>query len=311
MTPNHHIVLRGLDGTTPLGFLAALGLVNALRECLPDLCLAWTTDEGGWVAQLGSSAPICQADLLDRLDKTLVKSLNQHPARLYKAVKQQPGEEVKQQPGNVFLQVRQEAAVGHRREADFLAAIASNLAPADATSQLQTTRRDYHVRNIKSILEGTTRNHLERTLFKPWDYADPMYKQSLHLDPSEDRRHAYQWHKPSGDPTRRQRGTMLGANRLAIEAFAWFTVWPVGGALKTLGFSGFGSRETRWTWPIWTPFVPPDLIPSLLALAPLQDDPIGESDRRRLRHMGIAAVYRVRRILVGKTPNFTPARKIA
>ncbi|QUV86261.1 hypothetical protein [Chloracidobacterium aggregatum] len=25
MTPNHHIVLRGLDGTTPLGFLAALG----------------------------------------------------------------------------------------------------------------------------------------------------------------------------------------------------------------------------------------------------------------------------------------------
>ncbi|QUV83206.1 hypothetical protein J8C01_14955 [Chloracidobacterium sp. D] len=303
MTPNHHIVLRGLDGTTPLGFLAALGLVNALRECLPDLCLAWTTDEGGWVAQLGSSAPIRQADLLNWLDKMLVRSLDQHPARLY--------EEVKQQPGNVFLQVRQAAAVGHRREADFLAAIASNLAPAEATSQLQTTRRDYHVGNIKSILERTTRSHLDRTLFKPWDYADPMDNQSLHLDPSEDRRHAYQWHKPSGDPTRRQRGTMLGANRLAIEAFAWFTVWPVGGALKTLGFSGFGSRETRWTWPIWTPFVPPDLIPSLLALAPLQDDPIGESDRRRLRHMGIAAVYRVRRILVGQTPNFTPARKIA
>jgi len=303
MTPNHHIVLRGLDGTTPLGFLAALGLVNALRGRLPNLCLAWTTDDGGWVAKLGSSVPIRQADLLDMLEKTLVRSLDRHPARLYAAVKQQPEE--------VFLEVRQAAAVDCRWEADFLAAIASNLAPADATSQLQTTRRDYHVGNIKSILEKTKREHLSRTLFKPWDYADPMDNQSLHLDPSEDRRHASQWHKPSGDPTRKQRGTMLGANRLAIEALAWFTVWPVGGALKTLGFSGFGSRETRWTWPIWTPFVPPDLIPSLLALAPLQDDPIGESDRRRLRHMGIAAVYRVRRILVGKTPNFTPARNIA
>ncbi len=303
MTPNHHIVLRGLDGTTPLGFLAALGLVHVLRHSLPDLCLAWTTDEGGWVARLGSSRHLQPSDLLNLLDTTLVRQFARHPARLY--------EEVKQQPDDVFLEVRQTAAVDRRREADFLAAIASNLAPADATSQLQTTRRDYHVGNIKSILDRTTRRHLDRTLFKPWDYADPMDNQSLHLDPSEDRRHAYQWHKPSGDPTRKQRGTMLGANRLAIEAFAWFTVWPVGGALKTLGFSGFGSRETRWTWPVWTPFVPPDLIPSLLALAPLQDDPIAESDRRRLRHMGIAAVYRVRRILVGKTPNFTPARNIA
>ncbi|WP_249356143.1 hypothetical protein [Chloracidobacterium aggregatum] len=220
--------------------------MNALRECLPDLCLAWTTDEGGWVAQLGSSAPIRQADLLDRLDKTLVKSLNQHPARLY--------EEVKQQPGNVFL-VRQAAAVGHRRRLIFWPRSPA-IWPAEATSQLQTTRRDYHVGNIESILGRTTRSHLDRTLFKPWDYADPMDNQSLHLDPSEDRRHAYQWHKPSGDPTRRRRGTMLGANRLAIEAFAWFTVWPVGGALKTLGFSGFGPPPAAPT-PAPAPSAPP------------------------------------------------------
>lgn len=303
MTPNHEMVLPGLDGTTPLGFLAALGLVNVLRYRLPDLCLAWTAGEGGWVAKLGSSQPLGETKLLDDLEQALVKSLSGHPARLYN--------EVKTDLDAVFLEVRQAATVAQRRDADFLAAIASNLAPVEATSQLQTTRRDYHLGNIESILEKTEREHLRRTLFKPWDYADPMDNQSLHLDPSEDRRHAYQWHKPSGDPTRRQRGGMLGANRLAIEAFAWFTVWPVGGALKTLGFSGFGRHETRWTWPIWTPFVPPDLIASLLALAPLQDDPIGESDCRRLRHMGIAAVYRVRRILVGRTPNLTPARKVA
>ncbi|MGQ9898531.1 MAG: type I-G CRISPR-associated protein, Cas3-extension family [Acidobacteriota bacterium] len=303
MRPKHKLVLRGINGTTPLGFLAALGLIGVLRNDVPDLCLAWTVSDGGWVAQLGSSEPLRETDLLRRLENTLVKSLNEHPARLYDKVKQRD---------DIFTEIRQQATVCARREADFLAAIAaSNSASAEATSQLQTTRRDYHVGNIRSILEKTTRDHLNRTLFKSWDYADPLDNQSLHLDPSEDRRHAYQWHKPSGDPTRKQRGGMLGANRLAIEAFAWFTVWPVGKTLKTLGFSGFGRHETRWTWPLWTPFVPPDLIPSLLALAPLQDDPISAGDRQRLRHLGIAAVYRVQRILVGKTPNFTPACKIA
>ncbi|MFQ3582175.1 MAG: hypothetical protein SNJ67_14120 [Chloracidobacterium sp.] len=294
------LVLRGLDGMTPLGFLAALGLVNVLRHQAEtsDIELAWTTDDGGWVAKLRSSAVLDQQGLLDGLDRALVKALAAHPAKLYEAQKEK------------FVSVRRAATRFQRQEVDFLAAIGSNLASDEATSQLQTTRRDYHLGNIVSILKNTQRDHLRRTLFKPWDYADPLENQSLHLDPSEDRRHAYQWNKPSGDPNRRKRGGMLGANRLALEALGWFPTWPVGGALKTLGFSGFGKDETRWTWPIWTPFVPADLIPSLLALAPLQDDPIAEADRRRLRQMGVVAAYRVQRILVKKTPNFTPARKV-
>lgn len=305
MQNHHELVLRGLDGTTPLGFLATLGLVRVLRDRpeTPDLALAWTTDDGGWVAKLRSARPLNQQVLLDALEAGLTKSVAAHPARFYETLKTAGGVD--------FAAARREATARDRRDADFLAAIASNLAPPDATSQLQTTRRDYHLGNIKSILERTQREHLRRTLFKPWDYADPMDNQSLHLDPSEDRRHAYQWNKPSGDPERKKRGGMLGANRLALEAFAWFTAWPVGGRLQTLGFTGFSARDTRWTWPLWEPFAPPDLMASLLALAPLQDDPIEDGDRRRLRRMGIVAAYRVRRIMVGKTPNFTPARKVA
>ncbi len=299
------LVLRGLDGATPLGFLAALGLARVLRARpeTPELALAWTADDGGWVAKLRSAQPLSQTRILDALEQALANDLARHPARLY--------ERLRDANGLDFTALRREARATDRAEADFLAAIASNLAPSDATSQLQTTRRDYHLGNIASILQRTQREHLRRTLFQPWDYADPLDNQSLRLDPSEDRRHAYQWRQPSGDPERAQRGGMLGANRLALEAFAYFTAWPVGGKLKTLGFTGSGANDTRWTWPLWAPWTPVELIPSLLALAPLQDDPIAEGDRRQLRQMGIVAAYRVRRIVVGKTPNFTPPCRVA
>ncbi|OYT71181.1 MAG: hypothetical protein CFK52_08625 [Chloracidobacterium sp. CP2_5A] len=305
MTTYPDLVLPGLDGGTPLGFLATLGLARVLRDRseTPELELAWTVRDGGWVAKLRCARRLNEGIILDALDAALAKSVADHPARLYQALQKEDRAD--------FVAIGRGATASDRRDADFLAAIASNLASPKATRQLQTTRRDYHLGNIESILERTRREPLRRTLFKPWDYADPLDSQSLHLDPSEDRRYAYQWSEPSGDPARRKRGGMLGANRLAAEAWAWFTAWPVGDKLKTLGFTGFGVKDTRWTWPVWEPFTPPDLIPSLLALKPLQDDPIEDSDRRRLRQMGIVAVYRARRILVGKTPNFTPARKVA
>ena len=120
----------------------------------------------------------------------------------------------------------------NRTDLDWLSAMCSDLA-TEATSQLQTVRRDYFWGNLESVMRLTTAEHLRRTLFVPWDYADPLDNQSLHLEPSEDRRHAHQWHKPSGDPTRKQRGGMLGANRLAIEAFPLFQSIVVGDKLST------------------------------------------------------------------------------
>jgi CRISPR-associated endonuclease/helicase Cas3 len=91
----------------------------------------------------------------------------------------------------------------------------------EGTSQLLVVRRDYLAGNVRNVLGGATAENLRRTLFLSWDYADALTNQSLHWEPSEDRRHAYQWHQPNGDPSRNRRGGMVGANRLALEG------WPV------------------------------------------------------------------------------------
>lgn len=104
---------------------------------------------------------------------------------------------------------------------------------------------------------------------------------------------------------------MLGANRLAIEAIPLFTSFPEAGTLRTVGFTGNRSTNTRWTWPLWNVAIPLQVVQSLLLLPKLQQDSIKGDEIAMLRETGVVAIYRTQRILVGKTPNFTPARRIA
>ena len=173
-----------------------------------------------------------------------------------------------------------------------------------AASQLQTVRRDYLIGNLRSVMERTTADHLWRSLFRLWDFADALDNQSLHWEPTEDRRHAYQWHMPSGDPTRKSRGGMLGANRLALEAWPLFPSIPNGDRIATRGFRGNSAKSTYWTWPLWTSRFTVDSLASILSLPELQKD---SPQLGPLHGYGIAAVFRSQRILVNKTPNLTPA----
>ena len=104
---------------------------------------------------------------------------------------------------------------------------------------------------------------------------------------------------------------MLGANRLAIEAFALFTSLPSNDKLRTIGFTGQRSHNTRWTWPIWNVPLSLSAVRSTLTLMELQDQDVSAPARDRLHRRGVVAAYRTSRILVGKTPNFTPAQRIA
>ncbi len=128
----------------------------------------------------------------------------------------------------------------------------------------------------------------------------------LHWEPSEDRRHAYQWHMPSGDPTRKKRGGMLGANRMALEAWPLFPSFPAGQRVATRGFQGDRASDTFWTWPLWRHPLTKDAIASVLGLPALQAE-AKEIDAQAMRDRGVFAAFRLQRILVGKTPNFTTA----
>jgi len=236
--------------------------------------------------------------ILDALEGALVQDMETHPLHVLEK-SGRPSSPERDALDGYSMETRHDLT-------DWISALCSDLAP-DATSQIQTARRDYFFGNLKNIVANTTRVHLRRTLFASWDYADGLDNQSLHIGPSEDRRYAYQWHRPSGDPTRKKHGGMLGANRLAIEAFPMLQSFAFGIKLSTVGFTGRHADNTRWTWPIWQCRLGYWETVSLLSLAELQDEVPGATD---LRARGIATAFRCRRILVGKTPNFTPATAV-
>ncbi len=303
----HELHLPGLDGANPLGFLAALGLFRVLATRWSELNwrLHWTAWQSTWSPTLNYSAtlPLERSELLERLQSSLQANSGEHPmARIV---------DLKANRDLLLREALEQADYRNRLELDWLAALLADQIAVGTINQLQTVRRDYLPGNLASILRSTEPQHLERALFQAWDYGDALDNQSMHWDPGEDRRHALQWHQPSGDPERKLSGGMLGANRLAIEAVPLFTSVHYRESLRTLGFTGLSSRTTRWSWPIWISPIRLAALSSLLAYPDIQKDEIDSVGRARLRAMGISAILRSRRILVGKTPNLTPARQIA
>jgi len=301
------VTLDGLDGSNPLAFLAALGALRTLTIASksPDapnwlrsgVTMDWRQMGVRWTPALHTPAneTADSEALLAAIDRGLVREIEEHPLSALAN---------RDNLHSIILDSVQRATAQTRDDGpDWLSALCSDLAP-DATSRLQTVRRDNLFRNLKSIMQRTEPQHLRRALFTPWDYADALNNQSLHIEPTEDRRHAHQWHKPSGDPTRSKRGGMLGANRLAIEAFPLFQSFASGDKLSTTGFTGQRANNTRWTWPLWSCRLGCNEIASLLALPDLQAE---APDAQRLRARGIISAFRCRHILVEKTPNFTPA----
>lgn len=294
------LVLDGIDGCNPLAFLSALGLFRIASHCVPDakFQMHWAKQTGAWRPVLTSRCvDLNQKYLLDLLERELTVLPEDHPAiRL-------SGDVDSNGLRHVLIGASQSASADDRSDADWLSCNYSDIATkSDAISQLQTTRRDYHSINVLGLVRTTAREHLERSLFAAWDYADPIAGVSLHLEPREDRRHAYQWHMPSGDPTRSSSGGMIGANRLALEAWPVFQSLPAGEKLTTVGFLGSRANDTSFTWPIWNVPISYESLRSLLSLKPLLTRKLGSGETSDL---GIAIVYRSSRILVGKTPNLT------
>ena len=311
----HPLPLTGLDGANPLAFLAALGTLVVLDR------IACSDDHPDWLAgsvalswrqqipvlHLPGAAPTPEK-VSEFLAERCVSSLDKHPARFVVSLF-----ESKQDLPVAMSKLVQEASSLELATLDWVVAHVSEIALDEtgkfATSQLLTVRRDYFPDNLRSILSRCRSEHLLRAMFEPWDYKDALDNQSLHWEPSEDRRHAYQWHMPSGDPTRKKCGGMLGANRLALEAWPLFPSFPARDRLATRGFRGNRASDTFWTWPLWRQPLTRDAVASILGLSL-------EFDKKDIgpgvfRDFGVFAVFRLQRILVGKTPNFTTALALA
>lgn len=302
MTSNERgLVLAGLDGSNPLGFLAAVGLLRtiALADAHGDWRMQWTMRRG-WLPVVLGKKPIVQGQLVEMLHQELQRGSG--PEFTFAANLNLVPKEF----GPVASCAQSRATAGDRRYADFIAAFGCEAVVAGNDKTIQDTAlrtmsgagHQHFLGSMKDLVDQTGADHLRRSLFESWDYSD--LRLGLRWDPAEDRRHALRWDNPSGTAPK----TMHGANRLAVEALPLLPTAPFNQRLATTGFS-IRERTTLFTWPIWVCQLGVDVVRSLLALPEIQR-PI--PDRALLGGMGISEIYRSQRITVGKYRNFTHSR---
>jgi hypothetical protein len=303
----NEILLHGIDGANPLGFLAAIGTLRVLSLDADGTRLRWKKHENSWRPVLAADVPLDEENFIEQLAAKLSTSI---PAEVF-ALGDNPSV-----PLGVFRPYAEASAaaalVGHRARSDFAAAFAGEY-PVDKDGKVPDTAlrtmsgagHQHFLKFMRNFIEQVQPRHLRKTLFEPWSYDDPVQNMTLRWDPSDDNRYALRWSDPSGDPDRKTSGSMWGANRLAIEALPLFPTLPTQRQLETVGFHTQGARKTHWSWPIWEVPAGVDSVRSLLDMADVQ-----RSDRPGLQPAGLAArgiteVYRSRRLTTGKFRNFT------
>ena len=314
------LLLSGLDGSNPLGFLVAVGTLCILGDAFAgSIRLGWRSIQGSWrplLAGCGSDErEVCEA---------VLQALKNAPMAVFDIGREhRNGKEFNKFPfahGRFVRELKDrqdKAGPSDRRELDFLAGFGTELYPDAKKGEFQETgfrmvrtgdsNRQGMLFYAKAIHEGIGHQHIKRTLFQPWDYRDEGY--SLRWDPIEDQAYALRWKDPSRSKLADGPGTMLAANRLAVESLRCFPTFAVGRRIHTTGFHRDEARGFRFAWPIWTAMADVETLRSLLALRELYESPL---PRPTLLARGIEEVYCARRVQPNQYySNFAPAQPLA
>lgn len=298
--------LTGIDGSNPLGFLAALGTLRLCDQIWPEagVSMRWVR-RGTWRAVLEGAAVADPEELC----RVLAGSPVWAPLGAFSAL----GPNLTVAP-EVFVKVAGTVvAGGDPRAMAFLAAFGCEVCVSEKEPRMEYTDLCFITgsghQNFLETAERLSQQagvaHLHEALFESWRYADE--KCSFRWSPADAKEYALQWRNPSRDGST----TVWGANRLAFEALPLFPVVPAaGGRLRTTGFRrARGGHE--FTWPLWTTAAGVDTVRSLVALEELH---IPEPPVRELAERGIGQVFRVQRVRIGQGANFKvsfrPARAL-
>lgn len=311
--PTCQLSLPGLSATNLLGFLAALGLFRTVSRALPNdsIKLKWQA-AGTWHPVLLSHREISREELNSILHEELRERQNDdHFVKLGKNTNVSRADFQR-----CIRDVAGKSDQNHRTSLDFLAAFGSDALVSinDGITIQDTALRtmagaghQHFLETMQNLIKYCSPEHLDKTIFRTWDYSDPTQTLSLRFDPLDDNRYALRWRNPSGDPERKTSGSMVGANRLAIEAIPLLATAPGEKRLQTTGFSGSRSDDTFFHWPIWHVPLGLSVVQSLLTSRDIVS-PLSSPDSLIAR--GVSAVMRSQRITVGKVRNFSPANAV-
>lgn len=301
------LVLTGLDGSNPLAFLTALGVLNVLSDRDDELRsarLSWR-EMGNWrpvIHGLPESDPkqaVLEAIMRDR------ESWRNEPAIALCYGERGDVHDLKPPP-EVFHKYLSDlsstATMTQRRSVDFAAAFATDIA-ADNNGNTKPTALHFTAGQqeflgmVRTLLDELTEDDVTEALFGPWRYERKL--PVLFWDSSASRDYALR----ASDPSKDKKAGVPGADWLAFRGLSFMRVAPAGRRILTTGCSG-GWKDSRFCWPVWTAPLSRPVVHSLLGLARLAST---TAAGRRSRGIGAVFESRIRRTDQGGYGSFAPA----
>lgn len=252
--------LPALEGTNPLGFLAALGVLDAVSATTPGATLRWTDD-------LVPHAVITGPGDLDQLLDTLDKDRGQWAgsAVLGFPADGKPLADAKPDGG----QLRQwfeyvDARNGNRADADLLCALVAedafdNNGRAKPTHLHFTAGQQKFLNMVRELAAAVDRDRLQEAICGPWRYDSPL--PSLSWDSRGERLYAVRAVNPSTE----KRLGVPGADWLAFRGLICYPVTRTSrGSLSTTACDADWKRSA-FRWPLWARPATRHVVRSLVA----------------------------------------------
>ncbi|MGH7933119.1 MAG: type I-G CRISPR-associated protein, Cas3-extension family [Candidatus Binataceae bacterium] len=305
--------MPGLEPDNLLGFMALLGLLRTLEAARPNWEPRASWKGTPWTAQLHLAAfpepmQVAQAaiegiaTLLERFDIDKRKNVDFAPEEYRTYAKRMRRERVEaslasaltaEWPQNRKADRSLSAAPlvmmfgqGHQNFLDRLIDVPSGALPN-------------RLRKLKSPPDLADPAKIAQTLFQPWRHEDDA--DGFRWDPEDDQRYALRYDDPSLSGAA---PTVVGANRLAAIGFLSFAIAPRAKRMKAVGAIR-DDGEWLFVWPIWLPRFSRVGIEALLAHSDLLS-----GERSRLQLLGVAEIFRARRVSNGKFMNVARARPV-
>jgi len=301
------VPLTGLDGSNPLAYLAALGVLVALddsasKDARPRL--SWHL-EGAWqptihaeVADLG--------EIVRRLDEDRQEQRDQPALHFTYDKKGKPCRDVKPSPKELNQCLKEwapKARPDRRLTVDWFTAFVSegavdNNGAAKPTALHFTAGQQTFLGMALHLVKGVRPDHLREALEGPWTYDSKL--PVLGWDNTETRDYALRASNPADE---KKQGNP-GADWLALRGLRLLPTVAVAQRQRTPGVEGRW-KHGRWAWPLWTASLTREVVESLLMTGDLRDLSSEQRERR-----GIAQVFEVRilRSDQGGYGSVTPAR---
>lgn len=249
------IVLTGLSGASPLGFLAALGLLRLLRRQSNAARLGFLSD--------GSFCPFVEgpaSNLAALVAEDAARAAGRQAWSLeYEKKEQRKGREVVKVVADLkapppafkrfLLACVEEWSRGDNEAVTYGAAFGTDVA-IDGNGNTKPTALHFTAANqrfletVESIRASVTTEWAERSLFE--GHAARVGS-NLRWDPASERNWALMANNPNNDGT----SVDAPAEWLAFRGLPFFPSVPRGSRISTTAVSGRGDHM-RMTWPLWS-----------------------------------------------------------